>query len=92
MFKGNNLLEKQIEEEDPFLFIKLLKDNNTKPSFKEIKNYLYGKICFRSENYLSGVKDIKEKFDTIICFSVTKWIHLNYGDIGIKILFLKAYE
>lgn len=31
----------------------------------------------------------KSKYDTIICFSLTKWIHLNFGDEGIKKLFQK---
>lgn len=26
-------------------------------------------------------------YDTILCFSLTKWIHLNYGDEGVKTLF-----
>ncbi|XP_023224632.1 pre-miRNA 5'-monophosphate methyltransferase-like [Centruroides sculpturatus] len=30
----------------------------------------------------------KEKFDMTLCFSVTMWIHLNYGDCGLK-TFLK---
>ncbi len=31
-------------------------------------------------------------FDTIMCLSTTKWIHLNFGDIGIKRLFHKVYK
>lgn len=31
----------------------------------------------------------KKKYDTIVCFSLTKWIHLNYGDEGIKKMFQK---
>ena len=57
-----------------------------------MKNFLYGKICFRTENYLANMKEITEKYDTIICLSTTKWIHLNYGDFGIKALFLKVFE
>jgi len=34
----------------------------------------------------------KTKFDTITCFSTTKWIHLNWGDEGIKKLFKKVYD
>jgi len=80
--------------------IKALKAQNKsegspqKVSAKQIKNFLYGKLCFRTENYVSSVSplNLKEKFDTILCLSTTKWIHLNFGDVGIKTLFLKAYE
>eukprot|EP01104_Vermistella_antarctica_P002464 TRINITY_DN12704_c0_g1_i1.p1 TRINITY_DN12704_c0_g1~~TRINITY_DN12704_c0_g1_i1.p1 ORF type:complete len:383 (-),score=29.70 TRINITY_DN12704_c0_g1_i1:87-1235(-) len=32
------------------------------------------------------------QFDTIVCFNVTKWIHLNHGDQGIRDLFQKIYR
>ena len=57
-----------------------------------MKSFLYGRVCFRTENYIANVTDTSEKFDTIICLSTTKWVHLNFGDIGLKALFLKAYE
>ena len=58
---------------------------------KDIKNYLYGKICFRTENYLASPSTV-EKFDVILCLSTIKYVHLNFGDLGIKTLLLKAYD
>lgn len=53
-------------------------------------------IIFRQENYVGELKQIKnpstETFDTIICLGTSKWIHLNYGDIGIKVLFYNVYQ
>jgi 7SK snRNA methylphosphate capping enzyme len=52
-------------------------------------------VAFRGQNYLESTdpsKDIllkNEKFDTILCLRVTKFIHLNFGDEGICTLFLK---
>lgn len=38
-------------------------------------------------------KDIlKTKFNIVTCFSVTKWIHLNFGDRGIERLFRQVYD
>lgn len=33
-----------------------------------------------------------ERLDVIMCFSVTKWIHLNHGDAGLLHLFRRAHE
>lgn len=77
---------------DPLLMLKQLKVKEKLPSPKDMKNFLYGRVCFRSENFIANIKDTTEKFDTIICLSTTKWIHLNFGDLGLKALFLKAYE
>lgn len=34
----------------------------------------------------------REQFDVIFCFSTIKWVHLTFGDAGVKALFLKAGE
>lgn len=32
------------------------------------------------------------KYDLVLCLSVTKWIHLNYGDQGVKLTFKKIFN
>ncbi|XP_035218516.1 7SK snRNA methylphosphate capping enzyme-like [Stegodyphus dumicola] len=54
-------------------------------------------VQFIQGNYILSSSDhpyISEEepyFDTILCLSVTKWIHLNWGDDGIKRLFNRIY-
>jgi 7SK snRNA methylphosphate capping enzyme len=52
-------------------------------------------IYFSQMNYIAEIKEDakeKEQYDTILCLSTVKWIHLNYGDIGVKILFYNIYN
>lgn len=54
----------------------------TSPNFPE-------NVCFRVENFIATPAD--EKWETILCLSTVKWIHLNWGDEGVKYLFTKIY-
>lgn len=53
-------------------------------------------ILFVEHNYVLArdelVANQRAHFDTILCLSVTKWIHLNYRDEGLKRFFKRMYN
>ncbi|MCP9261648.1 7SK snRNA methylphosphate capping enzyme [Dirofilaria immitis] len=53
-------------------------------------------IWFRCENYVLEKDElldaVKEEYDVIMALSITKWIHLNWGDTGIKRFFKRVYR
>ncbi|KAK9269796.1 hypothetical protein L1049_001574 [Liquidambar formosana] len=50
-------------------------------------------VSFRKENFvLSWHPPLGKHYDTILCLSVTKWIHLNWGDDGVITLFTKIWR
>lgn len=58
-------------------------DDSTLASMKfDEVTKLFDKMIFRQENWVAYPNSM-EKFDTILCLSASKWIHLNYGDVGI---------
>jgi SAM-dependent methyltransferase len=51
----------------------------------------YERVSFRVENVIE--KDTFDAtYDVILCLSVTKWIHLNWGDEAIRKLFRKVHR
>jgi 7SK snRNA methylphosphate capping enzyme len=53
-------------------------------------------IWFKQENYVlqndAELEGVIEEYDVIIAFSLSKWIHLNFGDEGIKRFFKRVYR
>lgn len=56
-----------------------------------IKNRFPDNVIFKVENFIKDM-NTAEKFDSITCFSTSKWIHLCYGDCGIRRFFKKVYD
>lgn len=50
-------------------------------------------VSFRTSNYAvtEDVSD-KQQYDLILCLSLTKWIHLNFGDLGLKMTFRRMFN
>ncbi|XP_047071040.1 probable RNA methyltransferase At5g51130 [Lolium rigidum] len=53
---------------------------------------LFEIVSFRPDNFVQSTHRYSEQYDTIMCLSVTKWIHLNWGDDGIITLFVKIWS
>jgi len=53
-------------------------------------------VFFAKGNYVLESDDLlnvqKQEFDFILCLSLTKWIHLNWGDIGLKRVFKRIFS
>ncbi|OON22861.1 Bicoid-interacting protein 3, partial [Opisthorchis viverrini] len=53
----------------------------------------YDKINFQVANWIDSSTPTEEpEYDTILAFSVTKWIHLNHGDAGLMRFFRRAFN
>ncbi|CAK9292426.1 unnamed protein product [Gordionus sp. m RMFG-2023] len=67
------------------------------PTYNDETKHKYPyNIDFITANYVCECQEIlkiqRPEFDIIICLSVSKWIHLNWGDNGLKITFQRIYE
>lgn len=56
------------------------------------KGDLLDVVSFRQENFVQSQRPSEKQYDTILCLSVTKWIHLNWGDDGLITLFSKIWR
>uniref|UniRef100_A0A5S6R527 RNA methyltransferase n=1 Tax=Trichuris muris TaxID=70415 RepID=A0A5S6R527_TRIMR len=53
-------------------------------------------VSFKQANYVldsdAFLDQVRPEYDTIIAFSLTKWVHLNWGDDGLKRFFRRVYR
>ncbi|KAJ9453587.1 putative RNA methyltransferase At5g51130 [Diplonema papillatum] len=55
-------------------------------------------VTFRAANIVNARHNIPlprnehAAFDVVFCLSVTKWVHLNWGDRGLRVMFLRIYD
>uniref|UniRef100_A0A7E4ZSM0 RNA methyltransferase n=1 Tax=Panagrellus redivivus TaxID=6233 RepID=A0A7E4ZSM0_PANRE len=53
-------------------------------------------VWFRTQNYVpqfdEELEQTQPEFDVILALSITKWIHLNWGDDGMKKFFQRAFR
>lgn len=63
--------------------------SSTTPVFPE-------SVYFRTMNYVpndeSQLANDTQMYDLILCLSTTKWIHLNFGDVGLKLAFKRMFN
>lgn len=75
---------------------KNLQREKTDLTFYEEAATSLNKVLFRKANYILNDRSLieleKPQYDVILCLSVTKWIHLNYGDEGIKFIFKRIHR
>ncbi|KAK7251546.1 hypothetical protein RIF29_34839 [Crotalaria pallida] len=49
-------------------------------------------VSFKRENFVQSRHPPGKQYDTILCLSVSKWIHLNWGDDGLITLFAEVWN
>ncbi|KAI9118988.1 hypothetical protein K1719_009663 [Acacia pycnantha] len=67
------------------------KEVSREPSSSMEDRNLFDIVSFQTDNIVSH-HSLENRYDTILCMSVTKWIQLNWGDDGLLTLFAKTWK
>jgi 7SK snRNA methylphosphate capping enzyme len=52
-------------------------------------SFVNGDFVLRADDLLDNVQD---EYDTVVAFSITKWVHVNNGDAGLRRFFKRCYR
>ncbi|XP_051517015.1 7SK snRNA methylphosphate capping enzyme-like [Myxocyprinus asiaticus] len=68
----------------------------TPPIMPHVPGLFPSNVSFLKGNYVpdsdAAVMSQCEEYDVIMCLSLTKWVHLNFGDAGVQRLFQRIYR
>uniref|UniRef100_A0A1I8ILB2 RNA methyltransferase n=1 Tax=Macrostomum lignano TaxID=282301 RepID=A0A1I8ILB2_9PLAT len=64
--------------------------STTAGGFPHNVSFVTGNYVLENESQLASIEE--NKYDIIQAFSITKWIHLNWGDRGLKLFFKRAFR
>lgn len=75
---------------------KPLKEKEETTIEEEIVAQFPDNVSFKLFNYVpkdeNQLLNETQQYDLILCLSVTKWIHLNFGDAGLKMVFKRMFN
>ncbi|MCL4126327.1 UNVERIFIED_CONTAM: hypothetical protein GTU68_003060 [Idotea baltica] len=73
-----------------------LKRLSTRPARRSFLTTLNSAELIPQSNYVlendALLETVRPEFDTVLCLSVTKWVHLNWGDAGLKRFFRRIFR